>query len=45
MPAVIVDPARAHAAGWTPRYPDLDDGLVGVWEEWSVADVKAPAAR
>jgi UDP-glucose 4-epimerase len=44
MPAVIVDPRRAHAAGWTPRYPDLDDGLVGVWEEWSRADVKAPAA-
>jgi hypothetical protein len=43
MPAVIVDPARAHAAGWTPQYPDLDDGLVGVWDEWSKADVKAPA--
>jgi UDP-glucose 4-epimerase len=45
MPAVIVDPARAHAAGWTPQYPDLDDGLVGVWDEWSKADVKAPATR
>ena len=43
MPAVIVDPGRAHAAGWTPRYPVLDDGLVGVWNEWSTADVKAPA--
>jgi UDP-glucose 4-epimerase len=43
MPAVIVDPARAHAAGWSPQYPDLDDGLVGVWDEWSKADVKAPA--
>ena len=43
MPAVIVDPSRAHAAGWFPRYPKLADGLVGVWEEWSTADVKAPA--
>jgi UDP-glucose 4-epimerase len=44
MPAVIVDTSQAQAAGWTPRYPSLDGGLVGVWEEWSVADVKAPAA-
>jgi UDP-glucose 4-epimerase len=43
MPAVIVDPSRAHAAGWAPQYPALDDGLVGVWDEWSTADVKAPA--
>jgi UDP-glucose 4-epimerase len=43
MPAVIVDPSRAHAAGWSPRFPALHDGLVGVWEEWSKADVKAPA--
>ncbi|MGI8715720.1 MAG: NAD-dependent epimerase/dehydratase family protein [Solirubrobacteraceae bacterium] len=41
MPAVIVDTSHAHAAGWTPRYPSLADGLVGVWEEWSVADVQA----
>ena len=27
MPAVVVDPARAHAAGWSPRYPDA--------REWS----------
>jgi UDP-glucose 4-epimerase len=44
MPAVIVDPRRAHAAGWSPRYPKLADGLVGVWEEWSTADVQAPPA-
>ncbi len=44
MPAVVVDPRRAHAAGWSPQYPDLHDGLVGVWDEWSKADVKAPAA-
>ncbi len=44
MPAVIVDPARALAAGWSPRFPALDEGLVGVWEEWSQADLTAPAA-
>jgi UDP-glucose 4-epimerase len=44
MPAVVVDPSRAHAAGWSPRFPQLADGLVGVWEEWSKADVKAPVA-
>jgi UDP-glucose 4-epimerase len=44
MPAVIVDPSRAHAAGWSPQYPDLDKGLVGVWEEWSTADIEAPLA-
>jgi UDP-glucose 4-epimerase len=44
MPAVIVDPAKARAAGWEPDFPDLSDGLVGVWDEWSVADVKAPGA-
>jgi UDP-glucose 4-epimerase len=41
MPAVIVDPARAKAAGWSPRY-ELADGLVGVWEEWSRADIEQP---
>jgi UDP-glucose 4-epimerase len=44
MPAVIVDPSRAHAAGWSPRYPALEEGLVGVWEEWSTAEIEAPAA-
>jgi UDP-glucose 4-epimerase len=44
MPAVIVDPSRAYALGWTPSFPRLADGLVGVWEEWSVADVQAPVA-
>ena len=43
MPAVIVDPAKAHAAGWAPRYPTLASGLVGVWEEWKTAEVSAPA--
>ncbi len=37
MPAVIVDPGRARAAGWSPRY-DFAEGLRGVWEEWSTAD-------
>jgi hypothetical protein len=38
MPAVIVDPSRAVAAGWAPRY-SFADGVRGVWEEWSVADL------
>jgi UDP-glucose 4-epimerase len=42
MPAVIGDPSKAHAAGWSPRFPSLDEGLIGVWDEWSTADVKAP---
>jgi UDP-glucose 4-epimerase len=45
MPAVIVDPSRARAAGWSPRFPSLEEGLVGVWDEWSKAHVEAPAAR
>lgn len=40
MPAVIVDPGRAKAAGWSPRYA-FAEGLEGVWEEWSHADVEA----
>jgi UDP-glucose 4-epimerase len=40
MPAVIVDPSRARAAGWSPRY-DFGEGLRGVWEEWAAADVEA----
>jgi UDP-glucose 4-epimerase len=44
MPAVIVDPSRALAAGWSPRFPHLSDGLVGVWDEWSKADVRAPVS-
>jgi UDP-glucose 4-epimerase len=44
MPAVIVDPSRAHAAGWSPQYPRFEDGLHGVWEEWSAVDIDAVAA-
>ncbi|HLH64276.1 MAG TPA: NAD-dependent epimerase/dehydratase family protein [Solirubrobacteraceae bacterium] len=43
MPAVIVDPSRALAAGWSPRYRSLDEGLVGVWEEWRDADLRSGA--
>jgi UDP-glucose 4-epimerase len=38
MPAVIVDPSRALAAGWSPRY-DFEPGVRGVWEEWQGADL------
>jgi UDP-glucose 4-epimerase len=43
MPAVIVDPARARAAGWAPQY-SFADGLVGVWEEWSTAEIEGAVA-
>ncbi|MGA2926384.1 MAG: NAD-dependent epimerase/dehydratase family protein [Solirubrobacteraceae bacterium] len=43
MPAVIVDPSRARAGGWVPRHT-LQSGLVGVWDEWSRADLDAIAA-
>ena len=42
MPAVIVDTSRARAAGWSPRY-DLSAGLVGVWQEWSHAEIAVRA--
>ena len=38
MPAVIVDPSRARAAGWAPRF-DFAEGVRGVWDEWSAADL------
>ncbi len=38
MPAVIVDPSRAHAAGWNPRY-GFTEGVTGVWEEWRTIDI------
>jgi UDP-glucose 4-epimerase len=43
MPAVIVDPRRAQAAGWSPRF-SFEEGLAGVWEEWSQIDLDAVAA-
>jgi hypothetical protein len=44
MPAVIVDPSAARAAGWAPQYARFEDGLPGVWEEWSVIDLDAVAS-
>ena len=43
MPAVIVDPGRALAAGWAPRY-SFEQGLAGVWQEWSAIELDAVAA-
>jgi UDP-glucose 4-epimerase len=43
MPAVIVDPSRALAAGWSPRF-DFESGVRGVWEEWLGADLDTIAA-
>jgi UDP-glucose 4-epimerase len=40
MPAVIVDPSRALSAGWAPRW-QFAEGVQGVWDEWSVADLDA----
>jgi UDP-glucose 4-epimerase len=40
MPAVIVDPSKARAAGWKPRV-SFGAGLAAVWDEWSRADVEA----
>jgi UDP-glucose 4-epimerase len=40
MPAVIVDNSRARAAGWAPRY-GFEEGLAGVWEEWSRLELDA----
>jgi UDP-glucose 4-epimerase len=40
MPAVIVDNSRARAAGWSPQFT-FEDGLVGVWDEWSGIDTDA----
>ena len=40
MPAVIVDNSHARAAGWSPRF-SLEEGLAGVWEEWSGLEIDA----
>jgi UDP-glucose 4-epimerase len=37
MPAVVVDNSHARSAGWSPRYA-LEEGLTGVWDEWSAID-------
>ena len=41
MPAVIVDPSRATAAGWAPRW-SFSDGIEAVWQEWSQAEIDEP---
>jgi UDP-glucose 4-epimerase len=43
MPAVIVDASRAKAGGWSPQW-SFEDGLAGVWEEWSQIDLDAVSA-
>jgi UDP-glucose 4-epimerase len=43
MPAVIVDPSLARAAGWTPRW-SFREGIDSVWTEWSRAVVDGPVA-
>jgi UDP-glucose 4-epimerase len=40
VPAVIVDTTHAHNLGWKPRY-GFEDGLAGVWGEWSALDLDA----
>lgn len=43
MPAVIVDPSRALSLGWSPQF-GFEDGLAGVWQEWSTLDLDAVAS-
>jgi UDP-glucose 4-epimerase len=43
MPAVIVDPSRAHAAGWSPQF-DFTTGVTGVWEEWKDLELELEGA-
>jgi UDP-glucose 4-epimerase len=43
MPAVVVDPSWANAAGWRPRVT-LEQGLARVWEEWELMDHNAVTA-
>jgi UDP-glucose 4-epimerase len=38
MPAVVVDPSKALAAGWSPLLR-FEDGLRDVWDEWEHADL------
>jgi hypothetical protein len=43
MPAVIVDPARAHGAGWSPQF-DFTTGVTGVWDEWKDLEIEGALA-
>ena len=40
MPRVVVDNRRARHAGWVPGV-GLPEGLAGVWDEWSRAELPA----
>lgn len=42
MPAVIVDPSRAHTLGWRAQM-DFHAGVSGVWDEWRALPLDAPA--
>jgi UDP-glucose 4-epimerase len=44
MPAVVVDASRARRLGWTPCV-ELDEGLIGVWKEWSTLEPAEWSAR
>jgi UDP-glucose 4-epimerase len=43
MPAVIVDPSRAHGAGWSPQF-DFTTGVTGVWDEWKDLELEGALA-
>jgi UDP-glucose 4-epimerase len=43
MPAVIVDPSRAHASGWSPQF-DFSTGVANVWEEWRDLEIEGALA-
>ncbi len=43
MPAVVVDTERARSLGWSPHV-ELDEGLIGVWDEWSASSSPAAVA-
>jgi UDP-glucose 4-epimerase len=43
MPAVIVDPGRARAAGFSPQW-SFNEGIEAVWQEWSGAGVDGAVA-
>jgi UDP-glucose 4-epimerase len=43
MPAVIVDPSRAHGAGWSPQF-DFTTGVTGVWNEWKDLELELDGA-
>ena len=43
MPAVIVDPGRAHGAGWSPQF-DFTTGVTGVWDEWKDLEIEGALA-